>query len=177
MRGVLILALVIGLGSFSAVVAWVGAGDILKAVAAAGAGVFVVAGFHLLPLSLDALSWRALCRGEHLSALQAVRFRWIGQSVNGLLPAAQVGGDLLRIRLAKAAGMSGDLAAAGVVADLTLAVATQIVYSLMGLAALAFLGLDLGDGHGTALAGSLPARRSCAAGPRHSGVQLESASR
>ncbi|MGB0684210.1 MAG: flippase-like domain-containing protein [Magnetovibrionaceae bacterium] len=136
-----------GVAGFTGVVAWVGAGEIWQALSQAGPGILLVAAFHLIPLGLDALSWWALLKHhDQRSALWALKLRWIGQSVNGLLPAAQVGGDVLRVRLSIADGVKASLATASVVADLTLAVLTQAVYSALGVLALLALGLSLGDG-------------------------------
>lgn len=65
--------------------------------------------------------------------------RWVSESVNGLLPVAQVGGEFARARLLfhvlRRAGKpaSGLDSAANVIVDMTLALAAQVLFTLMGL--------------------------------------------
>jgi putative membrane protein len=70
--------------------------------------------------------------------------RWIGISVNGLLPVAQVGGELVRAHLLTRAGISGPVAGASVVVDVTAGLVTQMAFILLGL------GLYLGAQGGAA---------------------------
>jgi putative membrane protein len=56
--------------------------------------------------------------------------------VNGLLPALQIGGNVARARLLIRRGVPGADAGASVVVDVTIVVATQIVFTLVGLALL-----------------------------------------
>jgi putative membrane protein len=59
-------------------------------------------------------------------------YRWIGSSVNGLLPAAQVGGEIVRAHLLSRAGVAGPIAGASLVVDLTAGLATQLAFVLLG---------------------------------------------
>jgi putative membrane protein len=61
-----------------------------------------------------------------------LEIRWYGESVNALLPAAQIGGDLLRGRLAQLAGVSGPTAAASIAADLALSLLSLVVFVAIG---------------------------------------------
>ena len=93
--------------------------------------------YQVGPLLLATLSWRQLfgpAPRHSLSELTTIT--WIGLSVNWLLPAAQVGGDLLRIRLLMLAGSNGAAMGASVVVDKTIQAATQVAFSLIGLALL-----------------------------------------
>jgi putative membrane protein len=62
--------------------------------------------------------------------------RWIGESVNGLLPVLQVGGNVAKARVLVRRGVPGAVAGATVVVDVTLVVATQVVFTLVGIALL-----------------------------------------
>ncbi len=111
---------------------------IVAAVAAAGWGVAAVITFHLLPLLADAVAWRALFPPqERPPLLRLMWMRWIGESVSTLLPVAQVGGDVVRARLANLRGVQGSTAAASVLLDITLSVFTQVIFTVTGLALLA----------------------------------------
>jgi len=115
-----------------------GADTIMRAVAATGWGLLVVTLFHLVPMALDTLAWAALLpRDETPRFARLLYLRWIGESVNGLLPAAQVGGDLVRARLVLHDGVSKRAAAASVIVNLTLMVVSLFLFCLAGALALA----------------------------------------
>jgi len=133
-RGVAGIGLGVGLALFAALVAWQGIGDVAATLRVAGAGLLLVAAFHLLPLFLDALGWRALIPpGERPSAIEFARGRWIGESVNSLLPVLQIGGSLARTGFLRRRGVAGGPAAASVVVDVTLVVLSQVAFSLLGV--------------------------------------------
>jgi putative membrane protein len=87
------------------------------------------------------MGWRRLWQtGERPSFLFMLRARWIGESVDGLLPVAQVGGTLVKVRLLAQQGFPGAMSGASVIAELTLAVFTLIIFSFMGVGLLLRLG-------------------------------------
>ena len=130
-----------GLSVVAVLIGYQGVGTVTAAVAAAGWGLAFVTLFHGLPLVADAVAWRSLFQSpKPLGYSTAIRIRWIGESVNQLLPAAQIGGDFVRARLAFHSRVPGVPAGASVVADLTLGVLTQIIFSLLGL--LLLIGVD-----------------------------------
>jgi putative membrane protein len=59
--------------------------------------------------------------------------RWLGESVSNLLPVAQVGGDLVRARLAVLNGTRMPVSAATVLVDITISVFAQTLFTLLGL--------------------------------------------
>jgi putative membrane protein len=125
--------LAVGIALFTALVAWYGLGEISRALAVAGWGLLVVAGFHVVPLVADALAWRALLRpATRPPALQFIRARWIGESVNALLPVMQIGGNVAKARLLARQGVSGPLAGASVVVDVSLVMLSQALFALLG---------------------------------------------
>jgi putative membrane protein len=140
--------LFVGLALFTALLAAHGAGDVVAALRAAGIGLVAVAAFHLLPMLADALGWRRLLPAELRPPVRTVLWaRWIGESVNGLLPVLQVGGNIVKAGLLARTGVGGPLAGASVVVDVTLVMLTQLIFTLIGLALLL---LHLG-GHQLAL--------------------------
>ncbi len=93
--------------------------------------------FHIVPLLFSALSWRALIFAPSRPGVTTVLWvRWIRESINSLLPVAGVGGDFASVRLLAPRGVLGVDAAASVVADTTVGVATQLVFVLAGVALL-----------------------------------------
>jgi putative membrane protein len=137
LRLALSLAWMGALALFIGLIVYQGLNDVLAVLAAAGWGLAWVAAFHLGPLLIDALGWRALLLGSDGRRLSEVTWmRWIGESVNSLLPVAQVGGDLVRVRLLNRAGVPGTLAGASVIVDITAGILTLIIFALLGVALL-----------------------------------------
>jgi putative membrane protein len=132
-----------------------GVGEVFAALSVAGWGLLGVAAFHLVPLAGDALGWRALLRTRQSVPLRVVLYgRWIGESVNGLLPVAQVGGSVVKATLLSRRGVPGPFAGASVVVDVTTLVATQIGFTLFGIALL-MTRVGGGDLAPTAAAGAM----------------------
>lgn len=126
-----------GLALFGWLIARQGVGDVLYAFAAAEWGIAVVIAYHFLPVTLDAAGWRSLLAWDYRPRLAtAVRIRWIGESVNGLLPAAQLVAEFVRFRQAILAGIPAAPAGASITADLTIAAFAQIAFTFTGLALL-----------------------------------------
>jgi putative membrane protein len=86
----------------------------------------------VLPLLLDATGWRALiaarCRLLSLFLIAVVR-----QAVNGLLPVANIGGELVGIRLLARTGVDGTWAAASVIVEVLLTLMAQYVLVALGV--------------------------------------------
>jgi len=108
------------------------------ALATAGWGITAVVAYHfLVPLLLDSVSWWALFPKANRPRLRSVfRMRWVGESVSNLLPSAQIGGDIVRARLAAIHGAPAPIAAGTVLVDITLSIFMQVVFTLLGLALL-----------------------------------------
>lgn len=100
-----------------------------------------------LPLWAATQSWRLLFPPGEVPGLRtAVELTWIGLSVNWLLPAALVGGELVRFRLAFHRAAKAEDLVASLVGDKTIQVATQLLYAAFGLAALVWAGGHLTGG-------------------------------
>src|SRR5919109_188305 len=95
------IAFFAGLSIFIAIVAYYGIGDIVAALAVAGlSGLALIAAAHILPLAAEAMGWRFLIEPSQRPRFATLLWgRWIGESVDTLLPVAQIGGDLVRIRI------------------------------------------------------------------------------
>lgn len=111
-----------------------GAQDVIRAVTEAGWWLVVITGFHLIPLFLDSFEWWILFPRENRTRLRTIYWiRWMGESVSNLVPAAQVGGDILRARLAALYGVSIPVATAAVLVDITVSVLVQTFFTVLGL--------------------------------------------
>jgi putative membrane protein len=108
----------------------------------------VVVAYHLVPLSLDAIAWQFLFPAPtRPRLLQLFRMRWIGESVSNMLPALQVGGDVVRARLVATRGAApAPAAAASVLVDITLSIFTQSLFTIAGLSVLAVVSRQLSAG-------------------------------
>jgi putative membrane protein len=90
--------------------------------------------FHLVPLTFSALSWRELLPAAgRPDTFTIIWIRWIRESINSLLPVAGIGGDVASVRLAHLQGVPGAQAAASMVVDTTVGVATQLIFVLSGV--------------------------------------------
>jgi putative membrane protein len=128
------LTLLAGLVILTVLIAWQGFGEVTGALATAGWGLLVVTAFHLIPMLVNTVAWRHLFQPENrLSTRKLLIARWVGESVNSLLPVAQVGGELVKARWIMPHGIAGRIAGASVVVDLTVTVLTQIIFTVIGL--------------------------------------------
>jgi putative membrane protein len=115
-----------------------GAPEVARAMRILGWWLLPITLFHLVPLSFDALSWRELMpASSRPGVFYAVFNRWIRESINALLPVAGVGGDIAGARLVHRRGVPGAKAAAAMVVDLTIGVATQLIFVVAGVTLLA----------------------------------------
>jgi putative membrane protein len=138
-----LLLLSTGTALFVGLLAWRGFGSVASTLFAAGWGLAVVAAFHLVPLVLDAGAISVLLkRNDHArdgalperpSLRDALFARWIGESVNSLLPAGQIGGPVVMVRQLSQRGMLLRDAAAAVTVSTTWQALAQILFALGGL--------------------------------------------
>lgn len=133
--GLILLSL--GTALFVALLAWQGLGAVASTLLTAGWGLALVAAFHVVPLVIDAAALSTMFRkGLPGSGLgDAVRARWVGESVNSLLPAGQIGGPVLMVRYLAQRGVRMADAAAAVTVSTTAQAIAQMVFALIGIAA------------------------------------------
>jgi len=110
-----------------------GAAQVAHAMGVIGWWLLPITLFHLVPLILSALSWRQLISPSSPSAITLIWIRWIRDSINSLLPVAGIGGDIASVRLAHLQGVPGAQAAASMVVDTTIGVATQLIFVISGV--------------------------------------------
>lgn len=132
--GLVLLSL--GTALFVALLAWQGFGAVAATLAAAGWGLALVAAFHLIPLVIDARAIAVMSpRGTPGASTRATLLaRWVGESVNSLLPAGQIGGPVLMARYLSQRGVPLPRAAAAVTVGTTMQALAQILFALAGIA-------------------------------------------
>lgn len=127
-----------GLGAV-ALIAWHGAAAIGAEVLQAAWALPPILAIHAATQWLSAIAWRWAvgAGGPGLGGWFAIRV--IRESVNGLLPVAQLGGNLVGIRLLMRRGVSGTAATAGTTIDVTIEAASQLLFTLLGILVLALV--------------------------------------
>jgi putative membrane protein len=135
-------ALLLGLSLFAALTFYEGAGDVATAFASIGFGAVLIPVIRLAQTFLSSFAWRALLARPRPKPWLFCKLRWIRESVNNLLPVAQIGGDLLGARLLRNNGVPGGRASASVIVDLLAQTATQVVFTLVGVFFLLDRGAD-----------------------------------
>jgi putative membrane protein len=113
--------------------------DTLIRVGWLGMGVIIL--FHLPQMLFSALGWQVIAGpGEPRPALRAyLSLRWVREAVDNLLPLAQVGGEFVVARLLQRRGVPLARAVGGTIADLMMEMATQVLFTLLGVILLVHL--------------------------------------
>ena len=143
-RWTLYLAMAGGVGLFTALLVYQGFGEILRGVGAVGWGLVLIVGIRLVALSIAGLGWGLAIRPVVQRPVRLlVGLRIVREAINCLLPAAQIGGDLIGGRLLAHTGVPPGLAMAGILVDVLLQTVTQGAFALIGVAVLWF---GFGDG-------------------------------
>ena len=136
---VALISIVLGGGAVIALAAWAGIAAIGDEVWKAGWVVGPAVGLMLFQLWLSAVAWRiSVGGGPRVS--RYFRIRWMREAVNGMLPVAQLGGNILGVRMLVQRGVPGTTATAGTTLDITIVVMTQLVFTAAGFAVLAAWG-------------------------------------
>ncbi len=119
------------------VIVWQGMAAVGNALALAGwDALALMTLYHLLPLLLCALAWRAIAPAPRPGPVEFLWFRSLrdaGSDLLGLVPAA---GELLGVRAMTQRGLDTPTAMAATVVDATIEMCAQIVFALAGIAVL-----------------------------------------
>jgi putative membrane protein len=126
------IGLIAGLSLMILLIAHEGAVGIVKLLSQAGWMLLWLLPLHALPLLLDANGWRTIllapCKLVTLFLIAVLR-----QAVNGLLPVANIGGELVGIRLLARTGVDATRAAASVIVEVLLTVIGQYLFVALGV--------------------------------------------
>ena len=126
-----------GLALATGLIAYQGFSVVFAAVASAGFGLLLVGVFHLAPLMVNARAWQILIASRRRPSLaRFIWATWLRESVNGLLPVARIGGEFVAVRFMIQHGLRTAPVVASVIVDMTLCVASQFAYTVLGLALL-----------------------------------------
>lgn len=120
-----------------------GAEAILALVIAAGPGLVLAALFHVVPMTANARAWQRLFAAAERPSLRVLAWAtWVRESVNGLLPVARIGGEIVAYRIVRRHAARASEATATLVADMALSLLSQAAFALAGLALLAGIGRE-----------------------------------
>jgi len=109
-----------------------GAQAIMRLLAQAGWLLLLLVPLHALPLLLDVMGWRALIAGRSRVSMLFL-IATIREAINRLLPVANVGGDIVGIRLLAQQGTEGTWAAASVIVELMISLIAQFIFVAVGV--------------------------------------------
>ncbi len=108
--------------------------DILHILDVAGWSLALLLPAHMAILAIDSTGWKALLgRRPRAGTLVLTWFAVIRDSVNGLLPVARVGGELVAVRLLMARGIAGSESGASVIVEVTITLILQFLFTLIGV--------------------------------------------
>ncbi|MCX7381896.1 MAG: lysylphosphatidylglycerol synthase domain-containing protein [Alphaproteobacteria bacterium] len=149
-----LLAIALGGGAVIALAAWAGVQAIGDEVWRAAWVIAPAAGLMIFQVHASALAWRisvgrtaagvdAKGRGRPLAS-RYFRIRLMREAVNSLLPVAQLGGNILGVRLLVQRGVPLATATAGTTLDITIEVVTQFFYTAAGFTVLGLTGPPAG---------------------------------
>jgi putative membrane protein len=99
-----------------------------------GINIIWMALYRVVPIVIDGAGWRLLFSiGARPGLMLLSMARWLGESVNTLLPVGQVGGHFVRARVVAERYTGKDDASATVTVDFTIGLWTQIIFTIIGM--------------------------------------------
>src|SRR5204863_1082425 len=135
MKGLPILAAIVGVTAIAALVGYFGTGAVMRSLLAIGGlGFAAICAIHLALMAVMGFGWWVLMPGTR--AWTAIWGRLVRDSGSELLPFWQVGGYVLGARALALTGVSGTVAAASTIVDVTFEFISQLAYTALGLALL-----------------------------------------
>ncbi len=137
-----LLSIALGGGAVIALVAWFGAQSIGHEVMEVLWIIPATLSLHLVQLYLSAVAWRISVSTRKPRMIVWFRLRWIREAVNSLLPVAQMGGNIVGIRMLTQRGVPGSLSGAGTTLDLTIEAFTQFAWTMIGIGVLTAISTD-----------------------------------
>ncbi|NEQ95978.1 MAG: hypothetical protein F6K30_04515 [Cyanothece sp. SIO2G6] len=139
MKRLSLFGVLLGLALVTAVVVGLGWQGIVVGLQTAGWAVFWLPVYYLVPLGCALFSWWYLFPQQAAPNIGLSAYcLWINFAVNWLLPVAQVGGEIARIRLLLKRRFPTGEAIAPVIGDQTLQLISQALYAILGVLLLGF---------------------------------------
>ena len=149
------MAVTLGLAVMIGFVVREGARSIAGLLAQAGWSLLWLVPLHLGPLWLDVMGWRVLLF-ERTRLRTLLRIAAIREAINRLLPVANVGGELVGIRMLSRLGIGGTEATASVIIEMLLNLVAQYLFLGIGVAVLLRLAGGVRASGALLIAGAAP---------------------
>ena len=130
------LLVFIGFTGLVASVMWAGVGNVVQELSSAGLILLPIALLHIVPIVLDAAAWRALTPPKRPALAVFAMVRWVREGVNALLPGAQIGGEIVGVRMLSRLGEPAARAGAIVSIDLATEFLSMVIVGAIGAVAL-----------------------------------------
>jgi putative membrane protein len=109
-------------------------GEILGLLRVAGFGLVAAGLIHILPMFVSAFDWRTLVFDPRRPGVLAMfHMVWMRESVNGLLPVARIGGEVVSFSLLRQRDVGAPAAGASIIVDMQLAVISQLLFTMVGI--------------------------------------------
>jgi glycosyltransferase 2 family protein len=138
MKAVPLIAALAGLAVILTLIAVFGAGAVVRSFLAVGwAGFTVICLIHLALVAIMAVAWRGLVAAAPLPAFLGARL--LREASSEVLPLSPIGGCVLGVRALMLAGVTGPIATASTIVDLTLEFFGKLAYTGLGLVLLVSL--------------------------------------
>ncbi|WP_277183866.1 lysylphosphatidylglycerol synthase domain-containing protein, partial [Caballeronia sp. BR00000012568055] len=100
----------------------------------AGPGLVLAALVHVFPMLANAWDWRTLVLGHRRpSTVVMLTLVWIRESINGLLPVARIGGEIVSFRMLVRHQVRPARAIASLIVDMQLTLLSQVIFAAMVL--------------------------------------------
>lgn len=135
MKRLAVLLLLLGVLLGIALVAGFGISAVGSALLSVGWGGFaLLCALHLSLIALNGVAWHVLLPGALVRQLPLFMWaRMVRTAASDVLPLSQLGGPVAGIRLSVLYGISGAVAAASVIVDVTIEFLAQICYAVLAL--------------------------------------------
>jgi putative membrane protein len=131
------IAGLIGIVILTVLVVHQGLGEVMHVLGQAGFGLLWLVPFHIFPLLLDAQGWRVLLAPSDPQNRARLPFLlWIAtvrEAVNRLLPTANLGGEIIGIRLTKWRLDNGSAITASIIIEVLLTLVNQYIFTALGI--------------------------------------------
>ena len=137
MNKIRVTSILSGIAGF-VLLAWLlvheGIAGIFTVLSLLGLNIVWIAVYRIVPFTFDAYGWMQLfAKDKRPRFPDLIQARWFTESVNTLLPVAQVGGHILRARFIGKKIRDGNEAGATVMVDFTFGLFSQIVFATLGV--------------------------------------------
>jgi putative membrane protein len=135
------LGLLLGVALLAGLLAQADLAALFGAFPQIGWGFALILATRAATIAIDAAAWCCLLPPAERPPFRVMlAWRWIAESINTTLPAAQVGGEIVRARLLQRRVAAPARGAASVALDFALSLFAQILFTLLGFVLLAWLG-------------------------------------